>query len=112
MVSLVLSWIPFVPEMANWVSWETMRFMVWFCRALEQFHWTYEYVQAPVAIMIVAYYVGLLAMLAGRLWVTASAIVVLVCDSFVAGGHGDDGHGLTGERRDLCGLRRGRETIC
>jgi len=37
MVSLVLSWNPFVPEMANWVSWETMRFMVWFCRALEQF---------------------------------------------------------------------------
>jgi ComEC/Rec2-related protein len=78
MVSLVLSWVPFVSEIANWMSWETMRFMVWFCRALEQFHWTYEYVQAPVAVMIVAYYVGLLAMLAGRLWVTAAATVVVV----------------------------------
>jgi beta-lactamase superfamily II metal-dependent hydrolase len=55
-----------------------MRFMVWFCRALEQFRWTYEYVQAPGAVMIVAYYIGLFATLNGRLKITVAAMSVLI----------------------------------
>jgi competence protein ComEC len=78
MASLVLAWIPFVSEIANWVSWETMRFMVWFCRALEHFRWTYEYVRAPGAAMIFAYYIGLFATLRGRLRITLAALAVLI----------------------------------
>jgi ComEC/Rec2-related protein len=78
MASLVLSWIPFASEIANRISWETMRFMVWFCRALEQFHWTYEYVVAPGAAVIIAYYTGLLSLLKGRVRIAVAAGAVVI----------------------------------
>jgi ComEC/Rec2-related protein len=80
MGSLVLWWIPFASEALNWVSWGTMYFMVWFCRALEHFRWTYEYIKAPGAIVIAAYYVGFLTILKGykRIAIAAFAIVVAI----------------------------------
>jgi beta-lactamase superfamily II metal-dependent hydrolase len=78
MASLVLAWVPFASEISNWISWETMRFMVWFCRALEQFHWTYEYVVAPAAVVIIAYYIGLISLLKGHVRLAAAAAAVVI----------------------------------
>ncbi|HUS37288.1 MAG TPA: ComEC/Rec2 family competence protein, partial [Verrucomicrobiae bacterium] len=76
--SLVLGWIPFLPEAFNFVSWKTMWLMVAICRNLESFTWTYEYVQAPGAFVVIAYYLGILALLNGRYRIAiASAAIVL-----------------------------------
>jgi competence protein ComEC len=78
MASLVFFRVPFASEILNWVSWQTMAFMVWFCRALENISWTYEYVKAPGAVVIIAYYVGLIAMIRGRIRITAAAVVIVI----------------------------------
>ncbi len=78
MASLVLFWVPFASEILNWVSWQTMAFMVWFCRALENISWTYEYVKAPGAAVIIAYYAGLIAMIKGRVRIAAGALVIAI----------------------------------
>lgn len=76
--SLVLGWLPFLPEALNFVSWNTMRLMVAICRNLESFTWTYEYVQAPGVIVVIAYYVGFIALLNGRYRIAlASAALVI-----------------------------------
>jgi ComEC/Rec2-related protein len=77
LASLALSWIPYASEALNWVSWGTMWFMVWFCRALEHISWTYDYVKAPGAAVIIAYYVGAIAALKGQLRIALATFVVV-----------------------------------
>lgn len=76
--SLVLSWLPFLPEALNFVSWKTMWLMVAICRNLESFKWTYEYVQAPGAVVVIAYYLGVIGLLNGRCRIVIGAAVVVV----------------------------------
>ena len=76
--SLALGWAPFVPEGLNWISWTTMWLMVAICRWLENFTWTFEYVRSPGVAVMIAYYVGLLALLHGRLRVVAVAAAIVV----------------------------------
>ena len=78
LASLTFSWIPYASEALNWLSWGTMWFMVWFCRALEHISWTYDYVKAPGAAVIIAYYVGAIAALKGQLRVAVAAFAVVV----------------------------------
>ena len=77
LASLVFSWLPYASEALNWVSWATMWFMVWFCRALEHISWTYDYVKAPGAAVIIAYYVGATAALKGQLRIALAAFVIV-----------------------------------
>jgi competence protein ComEC len=79
MASLALSPFPYLPEIANWFSWEMMRFMVWFCRELESVRWTYEHVETPGPVQIAAYYFLLLSILLnwGRLRIVATAVAIL-----------------------------------
>jgi competence protein ComEC len=78
--SLVLAWLPAIPELCNFISWNTMSFMVVICRWLEGFTWTYEYVRAPGIFVVITYYIGLIALLKGhvRIAVAATAIVIAV----------------------------------
>ena len=78
LLSLVFSWAPLVPELLNWMSWGTMWLMVAICRGLERFTWTFEYVRSPGIAVIIAYYFGLLALLAGRFrFLTIAAAIVI-----------------------------------
>jgi competence protein ComEC len=65
MGSLILAPLPGLPELANTISWWTMRAMVSFCRYLEQFNWTYEYVRSPSHSLTIVYYIVLLVLVRG-----------------------------------------------
>jgi len=81
LASWALAWFPTLSILANWISWGTMWFMVWFCRKLESFSWTYEYVQSPSALTIIAYYVTFLAVVNGWLrkkWALCSIIALVL----------------------------------
>jgi competence protein ComEC len=80
LVSVLFAAFPWVSEGANWISWVTMRGMVWFCRWLESYHWTYRYVEAPGALAMGVYYAVLLALIYGwwrRRWVAVSVSVLV-----------------------------------
>lgn len=76
LVSLIFASAPWIPEWANFISWETMRFMVWFCRSLESFHWTYRYVEAPGPLAVVAYYLVFLGVVLG--WMRKRVVAVAI----------------------------------
>jgi competence protein ComEC len=80
LASLVTGWLPYLPEIANCVSWITMKCMVDICRGLESFQWTYTYVKAPGSIAVITYYVALVCLLAGwiKRWKVALPLSVLV----------------------------------
>ena len=67
MASLVMGWLPLLPEFANSISWTVMKWMVAFCRALENYEWTFAYVKSPGEFNTVLYYLSIGCLLAGHL---------------------------------------------
>lgn len=87
--SLAIGWAPWLPEWLNWIAWLTMKLMVAICQWLEDFRWTYTYVQSPGVLTMVVYYSALICLLRGWLrdWRVAcgmsGAIIVLVAASVI-----------------------------
>lgn len=76
--SLFSAWLPFVPEALNYLSWRVMWLMVTVCRTVESFSWTYEYIRAPGIIVIIVYYLGLIALLKGSVRAAAACAAIVI----------------------------------